>query len=83
MIVLPQTDIAGAIRIVERIQENIRARKIKHEYTQHNEKYITLSIGISQLKPDTDKAFTDIVHRADEALYSAKEAGRNIYTAAN
>jgi diguanylate cyclase (GGDEF)-like protein len=37
---------------------------------------LTASIGVSQTKPD-DQSLEDVVRRADEALYIAKQEGRN------
>ncbi|MBW0146163.1 CHASE domain-containing protein [Marinobacter arenosus] len=39
---------------------------------------VTISVGISTLTPETwQQNLTDLLHRADEALYQAKETGRN------
>jgi two-component system cell cycle response regulator len=42
---------------------------------------VTLSAGVACLSPD-DIEGADLVRRADEALYRAKEAGRNRVEAA-
>ncbi|NJN29968.1 MAG: diguanylate cyclase [Synechococcales cyanobacterium RM1_1_8] len=39
---------------------------------------VTLSLGVASMVPASmDQAFEDIVDLADQALYQAKEAGRN------
>lgn len=38
---------------------------------------VTASIGITFVKPETHKNFDDVLKEADEALYKAKETGRN------
>lgn len=38
---------------------------------------ITASIGVTCIKPDIHRSFDDILKEADEALYKAKETGRN------
>jgi diguanylate cyclase (GGDEF)-like protein len=38
---------------------------------------VTASIGITFVKPDIHKEFDDVLKEADEALYKAKETGRN------
>ena len=47
-------------------------------YIAHNEITSSLSIGISVF-PDENTTFETIVQHADQALYQAKEAGRNCY----
>jgi len=41
---------------------------------------VTVSIGVAELGPDDD--LDGLLHRADEALYQAKAAGRNRVNAA-
>ena len=41
--------------------------------------YVTLSIGITAFTPGKDSRAEDLIARADEALYRAKETGRNRY----
>ncbi|MEI8084016.1 MAG: diguanylate cyclase, partial [Actinomycetes bacterium] len=38
---------------------------------------VTVSIGLAQPEPDTPESADSLLHRADEALYRAKRAGRN------
>jgi diguanylate cyclase (GGDEF)-like protein len=42
---------------------------------------VTASFGVAELRAD-DADLADVVRRADEALYRAKEAGRNRVVAA-
>ena len=42
--------------------------------------HVTVSIGVSELLPSQDK-LTDLIARADQAVYKAKEAGRNCVVA--
>lgn len=79
VVVLPCTDMLGAIRIAERIQKNIRALQLRHEYTQLPDKLVTVSMGISEMRQDENQSSDDFIHRVDMALYVAKEAGRNTY----
>jgi len=80
VLVLPNTDLEGAIKIAERVQESIQALHLRHEYTQLPSKVMTISMGISEMKLQTDGAAESFIHRADMALYVAKEAGRNNYS---
>ena len=41
--------------------------------------FVTMSIGITAFTPGKDVKPEDLIARADEALYRAKETGRNRY----
>lgn len=69
-IILPETGRAGAELLAERIRVAMQAKKI--EGVPHS---VTASFGLTEvLRHD---ALERIVQRADQALYQAKEAGRN------
>jgi diguanylate cyclase (GGDEF)-like protein len=62
-----------ALVVAERVRQNIESQPFNLE---HNEIYITVSIGVAivvQEHADKDA----LLHDADEALYRAKEGGRN------
>ncbi|HET8706978.1 MAG TPA: diguanylate cyclase, partial [Pseudomonadales bacterium] len=77
VILLPNTDLEGAVYVVSHLVENVRALKIAHLYAANNHK-VTISAGISSTelmsKPYSDE---DLLESADKALYIAKESGRN------
>ncbi|EIJ41995.1 PAS domain S-box/diguanylate cyclase (GGDEF) domain-containing protein [Beggiatoa alba B18LD] len=75
-IILPNTDEAGALHVAQRIQANLQEKAIVHEYS-HVAKHITLSIGIATLIPHANIPLDRLVAIADQALYEAKDAGRN------
>ncbi|HND55535.1 MAG TPA: GGDEF domain-containing protein [Pirellulaceae bacterium] len=64
VVVLPETDLAGAAIVAERVRREIQ-EKLK----------VTVSGGIAEGLPSDDAR--SILMRADTALYSAKSAGRN------
>jgi len=74
-VILPETNIIGANTIAERLRKSIENMTVQDE-TENQDIKITTSIGISSLK-DGDINFENILKRADEALYDAKESGRN------
>jgi len=81
-VILPNTNEIGARAIAERILENLRICNIPHEKSDVSS-HVTLSIGIAtgNIKDrENVKTGTDFIKRADEALYSSKENGRNRYT---
>lgn len=74
MAVLPRTDLAQADVLAVRLQERIRSAPIG--VAGGVTIPITISIGMSQLKPDDANA-DQIIKRSDIALYQAKNNGRN------
>ena len=77
VVLLPDTDQSGAVQIAERIRLNIEAAEIpKHESTDEVTK-ITVSIGINTIVPKVSDSMDLFISRADNALYTSKENGRN------
>jgi len=78
-IILPETDVAGAIQIVTDVMAAVRARAIPHEGSAHG--IVTISAGIASCNPARrDADTTQLVEKADAALYAAKALGRNAFT---
>ncbi len=77
-VLLPNTDGDGAIQVAKRIQKNIAELKIPHLKSDFNQ-YVTLSLGITSLIPSLDITPDQFIKMADQALYDAKENGRNQY----
>lgn len=70
------TDEEGSIEIAKQLLENINNLQILHE-TSEVKNTITISLGIATLSPKEGNAESDLIKNADEALYKAKENGRN------
>jgi len=75
VILLPGTDVEGAAGIAERVRENVEATVIYAE--DGAETRITVSIGVNSIIPEDDSDVSDFISKADQALYKAKESGRN------
>ena len=75
VVAMPDTDIAFATNIAERLRQSIETTpvKISRGPGQLN---ITVSIGIAKYEGNDDSA-EKLLHRADQALYRAKRSGRN------
>lgn len=73
---LPDCRSDEAAALAERLLEAVRALHIAHRASDVVP-YITLSIGVASVIPGPDLSPETLVKRADEALYAAKEAGRN------
>ncbi len=72
LIVLPQSDITAASAVGERIRKAIEESSISFNGNSIN---ITTSLGAAELKDNEN--LEDLIERADQALYKAKETGRN------
>jgi two-component system cell cycle response regulator len=75
VIVMPETDMAVASMVAERIRRRIATEPFPiQQGTKHLE--VTISIGIAAIGAPGDNAAA-ILKRADQALYRAKRDGRN------
>jgi two-component system cell cycle response regulator len=75
VIVMPETDIAVAAMVAERIRRRIATEPFAIQEGARNLD-VTISIGIAALAGPTDTAAA-VLKRADTALYRAKRDGRN------
>jgi diguanylate cyclase (GGDEF)-like protein len=62
--------------VLTRIQRSIAELNIPHEASRVASR-LTLSIGAAFIKPSSSRTHEGLIQLADEALYSAKEQGRN------
>ncbi|MCL2699902.1 MAG: GGDEF domain-containing protein, partial [Defluviitaleaceae bacterium] len=76
--VLPNTDEAGARLIANRLLDSVRSLKMPHAASDASE-FLTISIGVTSGKVSYSQNCDDFIKRADEALYSAKQGGRDRY----
>lgn len=79
LVVLPQTGLAGAVMLAERVRGAIEATAI--EVGAPVPLSVTVSIGVAELD-ESARSAEQLVERADAALYAAKDAGRNRVSAA-
>ncbi len=73
-LLLPSTDISGALHVAQRLRQTIQDHVISDRH--NNPIRVTVSIGVATVnpeRPNSDRTLTD----ADRALYRAKHAGRN------
>lgn len=70
--ILPDTDVKGAVMHAERLRVYAHFLDFQKILPQ---KHISLSIGVAQYR--CGEKITDLISRADSALYQAKQLGRN------
>lgn len=75
-LLLPNTPIEGAVAVSESIRKMICAKALKHRENGSDYGVVTISVGVTCLK-DTSSTAAGLLKRADEALYAAKNQGRN------
>jgi two-component system cell cycle response regulator len=75
VVVMPDTDVAYAYAVAERLRKSIETTPIEISRAP-GKLSITISIGIAESENDNDSA-EDLLYRADQALYRAKKTGRN------
>ncbi|HEX5709951.1 MAG TPA: diguanylate cyclase [Sulfuricurvum sp.] len=69
VILLPDTSLASAIKMAEALRQRIEV------HTFETVQNLTCSIGVAEFNPVEEA--DDLLHRADEKLYAAKNGGRN------
>ncbi|MEN1728288.1 MAG: diguanylate cyclase [Pseudomonadota bacterium] len=67
MVVLPAADLEHALEIGEVLRAAVEASPLG----------ITASVGVASTRPDENKKLEDLINTADQALYRAKQMGRN------
>ena len=75
VMLLPNTDIYGAAEVAEKLRSNIEEMTIPTEDGDITK--VTVSIGVKSIIPKANTSLTDFQAKTDQALYRAKESGRN------
>lgn len=78
VVLLPQTAIAEAMVVVDRIRRDLAEAHLPHEFSAVAD-HITVSFGIACYVPQIQSLPGELVADADAALYQAKLAGRDRY----
>ncbi|MFH7245568.1 MAG: diguanylate cyclase domain-containing protein [Spirulina sp.] len=80
-IILPHTRLEGAIHTSQLILQEIANSRIPHSGSPSHP-YVTVSLGIASTYPSLAFAARHLTDQADQALYQAKQQGRNRYAVA-
>ncbi len=73
---LPETRLAGAMVIAENMRNKVEAAELENSGSKISNR-VTISLGAAEIYPTEYNEQADIINTADEALYTAKETGRN------
>jgi len=74
-VILYDTDEEGAVKVAKRITAMLKEQKIPHSKSPKNR--VTISVGIAVKTPEPDEVEEKLLIKADRALYTVKEAGRD------
>jgi diguanylate cyclase (GGDEF)-like protein len=75
-VLLAGIDRGDAARLAESLRTWVESDRIEHSASATGD-FVTISVGVATMVPDRDADSETLVRAADEALYSAKNAGRN------
>lgn len=78
LILLPDTNIDDAMKAIVRLQRELAKQIFIYN---HQRLPITFSVGVASRNPNEDPAL--LIKRADDAMYKAKKAGKNLAVAAD
>ncbi len=75
-VILPETDANEAFIIGQSLHQDILQKKIEHSGSKISN-VLTISIGVTTMRPSHSGTIDTLKLQADRALYSAKALGRN------
>jgi diguanylate cyclase (GGDEF)-like protein len=76
IVILPNTEAGGALNMAEAMRQSVEALNIIHGKSIVSP-YITISLGVSTIIPARKSSQKEFINSADQALYRAKQGGRN------
>ena len=75
-IILPSTDVKGAVVVAENIRQAVWDLNIMHQ-SSHTADRVTISLGVASVDPEREDLEKEFLKQVDKALYHAKARGRN------
>jgi two-component system cell cycle response regulator len=77
VVVMPDTEVNAASMVAERLREQVAAQPFKIGEGDDDTLDLTISIGVAATQGDKTADADQLLQRADQALYRAKNEGRN------
>lgn len=75
--ILPDINHEDALKLAEMLRSNIQALEIANPTSENKNNVITVSLGVATICPNRADDELSLLKLADEALYEAKQSGRN------
>jgi len=75
-VILPFTDLSGAVLVAQKIVQSVAALNIAHDHSAFD--VLTVSAGVATFRSLSGQ--DEIIKKADEKLYISKQTGRNKLT---
>ena len=75
-VILPDTDLNGAVKVAEKMRLAIKNLRIEHAKSNISD-VVSISLGVSAVLPSKTTVPEVLLATADQALYKAKEEGRD------
>ncbi|MEA5625905.1 PAS domain S-box protein [Nostoc sp. UHCC 0251] len=75
-VILPNTEIQGAVYMAQTIRQAVRNLAIPHAQSSVCDR-VTVSLGVVSIVPNSEISPQDLINAADKALYIAKQQGRD------
>lgn len=80
VILMPNANIEAAVKVAEKVRRNIAAMEFKLFKNSDVTVRVTVSMGVAEIHPEDDPG--SFFTRADQAMYTSKNRGRNQVTSA-
>jgi len=81
VVLLPECDQEGVLKVAEKIRRRVNGLNIPHAFSTTTD-HVTVSLGCESMQYETGTSSADFLRKVDQALYSAKEQGRDRVVAA-
>lgn len=79
--VWPNCELQHAEVMAEKARKAVCDLQITHRFSSSSENVITISLGVACISPVQGQSRKELIDRADEKLYLAKQSGRNLVVA--
>lgn len=74
--ILPETGVQGALEVAKKMRSQIEGQHIPHKSSKITD-HLTISVGVATAIPERGSKPEALIAAADQALYEAKNNGRN------